>query len=162
MTTQPSDEDVLIQAARAERGEQQSGRSMGASLGVAIALAAVGGVLVFVPRVISVLLPGPLRLLGGFGIPVLVIVGIVAFAIAGLFLLSALASSPLASWGSAVPGSCPQCGESRLRSDTVPGPTAGSPKDAPRGIVTLCPAPAARRPPSTPASITWRRSCRGE
>src|SRR6266700_5831580 len=58
MTSQPSDEDVLIRAARAERGEQRSGRSMGASLGVAIALAAVGGVLVFVPRVISVALPG--------------------------------------------------------------------------------------------------------
>ena len=55
MTTQPSDEDGLIQAARAERGEQRSGRSMGASLGVAIAFAAVGGVLVFVPRVISML-----------------------------------------------------------------------------------------------------------
>jgi hypothetical protein len=140
MTTQPSDEDVLIQAARGERGEQQSGRSMGASLGVAIALAAVGGVLVFVPRVISMLLPGPLRLLG-FGVPILMIVGIVAFAIAGLFLLSALASSPLASWGSAVPGNCPQCGESRLRSDTVPGPAGGNLKEAPRGIVTLCETP---------------------
>jgi hypothetical protein len=140
MTTQPSDEDVLIKAARAERGEQQSGRSMGASLGVAIAFAAVGGVLVFVPRVISMLLPGPLRLLG-FGIPILVIVGIVAFAIAGLFLLSALASSPLASWGSAVPGNCPQCGESRLRSDTVPSPASGNLKEAPRGIVTLCETP---------------------
>ncbi len=141
MTTQPADEDVLIQAARAERGQHRSGVSMGASLGVAIAFAAVGAVLVFVPRVVSMLLPAPLRLLGGFGIPVLVILGIVAFAIAGLFLLSALASSPLAAWGSAVPGNCPQCGESRLRSDTVPGPTTGNLKDAPRGIVTLCETP---------------------
>jgi hypothetical protein len=141
MTTQPSDEDILIQAARTERGQHRSGASMGASLGVAIAFAAVGGVLVFVPRVISMLLPGPLRLLGGFGVPVLVILGIVAFAIAGLFLLSALASSPLATWGSAVPGNCPQCGESRLRSDTVPGPTSANLKDGPRGIVTLCETP---------------------
>jgi hypothetical protein len=141
MTTQPSDEDVLIRAARTERGERRSGASMGASLGVAVAFAAVGGVLIFVPRVISVLLPGPLRMLGGFGVPVLVILGIIAFAIAGLFLLSALASSPLASWGSAVPGSCPQCGVSRLRSDTVPDPANGSSASGPRGIVTLCETP---------------------
>ena len=49
MTTQPSDEDILIQAARTERGQHRSGASMGASLGVAVALAVVGGVLVFVP-----------------------------------------------------------------------------------------------------------------
>src|SRR5690348_15384449 len=111
MSTQPSIEDVLIQAARAERGEQRSGRSMGASLGVAIAFAAVGGALVFGPRLISMILPGPLRLLGWFGGPVLFLVGIVAFAIAGLFLLNALASSPMAAWGSTVPGNCPQCGQ---------------------------------------------------
>jgi hypothetical protein len=141
MTTQPADEDILIKAARAERGQHRSGASMGASLGVAIALAAVGAALVFLPRVVSVLLPGPLRLLGGFGIPVFVILGIVAFAIAGLFFLSALASSPLASWGSAVPGNCPQCGEPRLRSDMVPGSAGENLKDGPRGIVTLCETP---------------------
>ena len=140
MTTQQSDEDILIQAARAERGQHRSGASMGASLGVAIALAVVGGVLIVVPRMISALLPGPLKLLG-FGVPILVIVGIVAFAIAGLFLLSALASSPFAAWGSAAPGNCPQCGEARLRSDTVPGPASGSPASGPRGIVTLCETP---------------------
>jgi hypothetical protein len=138
MTTQPSDEDILIRAARTERGEQRSGRSMGASLGVAIAFAGVGGALVFGPRVISLLLPGPLRLLGGFGVPVLFLLGIVAFAIAGLFLLAALASSPVAAWGSALPGNCPQCGQPKLRSDTVPGATGGNLNDGPRGIVTLC------------------------
>ena len=137
MTTQPSAEDILIQAARAERGQHRSGASMGASLGVAIALAVVGGVLIVVPRMISALLPGPLKLLG-FGVPILVIVGIVAFAIAGLFLLAGLASSPLASWGSAVPGNCPQCGQPKLRSDMVPGTAAESRRDGPRGIVTLC------------------------
>jgi len=138
MTTQPSDEDVLIQTARAERGEQRSGRSMGASLGVAIAFGAVGGVLIFGPRVINMILPGPLRLLGWFGGPVLFLLGIVAFAITGLFLLNALASSPMASWGTTMPGNCPQCGQPKLRSDTVPGPASGSPADGPRGIVTLC------------------------
>jgi hypothetical protein len=138
MSTQQSDEDVLIQAARAERGQQRSGRSMGASLGIAVAFAAVGGVLVFVPRVIGMLLPGPLRLLGGFGVPVLVIMGIVAFAIAGLFLLAALASSPMAAWGSSAPGDCPECGQPKLRSDTVPGPASENLKDGQRGVVTLC------------------------
>ena len=140
MTTPASEEDILIKAARAERGQHRSGASMGASLGVAIALAVVGGLLIFVPRVISGLLPGPLRLLG-FGVPILVIVGIVAFAIAGLFLLSALASSPFAAWGSAVPGNCPRCEQPQLRSDMVPGPASGSPATGPRGIVTLCETP---------------------
>jgi hypothetical protein len=136
--TQSADEDVLIQAARAERGEQRSGRSMGASLGVAIAFGAVGGVLVFGPRLIAMILPGPLRLLGGIGVPVLFLLGIVAFAIAGLFTLAALASSPMAAWGSALPGNCPQCGQPKLRSDTVPGATAGNLPGGTRGIVTLC------------------------
>ena len=136
--TQSADEDVLIQAARAERGEQRSGRSMGASLGVAIAFAAVGGVLVFGPRLIASILPGPLRLLGIFGVPALFLLGIVAFAIAGLFTLAALASSPMAAWGSALPGNCPQCGQPKLRSETVPGPAADNLPGGARGHVTLC------------------------
>ena len=124
MTTQ-SDEEVLIEAARAERGQHRSGASMAAMLGVAIAFGVVGGVLVFLPQIIRTLLPGPLALLGGFPVAALVIAGIVALAMAGLFLLAAFASSPMASWGSAVAGNCPTCGEQRLRSDTVPGPASG-------------------------------------
>lgn len=138
MTSQPTDEDILIQEARAERGQHRSGASMAAMLGVAVVFGAVGFLLIFVPHIVRVLLPGPLALLGFFSLPILVTLGIVAFVIAGLFLLAGLASSPLASWGSAVPGNCPQCGQPKLRSDMVPGTTGESRRDGPRGIVTLC------------------------
>jgi hypothetical protein len=142
MTTQPADEDTLIQAARAERGQHRSGASMFAMLAVAVAFGAVGCLLIFLPQLVSMLLPGPLRLLGGFfSAPVFVTLGIGALGIAGFFLLAALASSPLASWGNKVPGDCPSCGQPRLRSDTVPGGTSGNVRDAPRGIVTLCETP---------------------
>jgi len=141
MTTQPGDEDTLIQLARAERGQHRSGASMFAMLGVAIAFGVVGCLLIFLSHLVSMLLPGPLRLLGGFSTPVFITLGIVALGIAGFFLLAAFASSPLASWGNKVPGDCPSCGQSRLRSDTVPGGTSGHVRDAPRGIVTLCETP---------------------
>jgi hypothetical protein len=138
MTTQPADEDILIDAARAERRQHRSGTSMAASLGAAVAFGAVGVALIAIPHLVAALLPGPLKLIGGFGIPVLVTLGIVALAIAGLFLLGALASSPLASWGSSLPGNCPRCGQARLRSDTVPSSTSPGPAGGPRGVVTLC------------------------
>jgi len=141
MTTQPADEDILIQAARAERRQHRSGASMFGMLGVAVALGVVGGLLLFVPQLVTRLLPGPLRLLGGLSMPVFITLGVVALGMAGFFLLAALASSPLASWGSKLPGDCPSCGQPRLRSDTVPGGTSGSARDAPRGIVTLCETP---------------------
>jgi hypothetical protein len=138
MTSQPADEDILIDAARAERGQHRSGASMAALLGIAVVFGGAGILLVVVPHLLSALLPGPLALLGSASIPVLITLGIVALAIAGLFLLGAFASSPLASWGNAMPGNCPQCGQARLRSDTVPGSTSAKPGDSPRGVVTLC------------------------
>ena len=138
MTTQPADEDILIQAARSERGQHRSGASMAGLLGVAVAFGVVGGLLIFVPQLITMLLPGPFRLLGWFSVPILTTLGILAFGIAVFFLLAAFASSPLASWGNKVPGDCPRCGQARLRSDTVPSGTSGTVKDGPRGIVTLC------------------------
>jgi hypothetical protein len=141
MTTQPADEDILIQTARAERGQHRSGASMVGMLGVAMAFGVVGSLLIFVPRLIAMLLPGPLSLLGGFSVPVFITLGIIAFGVAGFFLLAAFASSPLASWGNKLPGDCPNCGQSRLRSDTVPGAASGAVKDGPRGVVTLCETP---------------------
>jgi hypothetical protein len=138
MTTQPADEDTLIRAARTERGRHRSGASMFGMLGVAVVFGVVGSVLLFLPHLVSMLLPGPLRLLGGFSMPICITLGIMALGIAGFFLLAAFASSPLASWGNKVPGDCPNCGESRLRSDMVSGQNAGDP---PRGIVTLCETP---------------------
>lgn len=142
MTTQPADEDTLIQMGRAERGQHRSGASMVAMLGVAAVFGVVGCLLISLPHLVSVLLPGPVRLLvGGFSMPVFITLGIIALGIAGFFLVAALASSPLASWGNKVPGDCPSCGQPRLRSDMVPGGTSGNVSDAPRGIVTLCETP---------------------
>src|ERR1700729_3743330 len=142
MTTQPTDEDILIQAARSERGQHRSGASMAGMLGVAAAFGVVGCFLIFVPRLITMLVPLPVSLLlGGFSLPVFVTLGVVALGIAGFFLLAAFASSPLASWGDKLPGNCPSCGQARLRSDTVPGGTSSTVTDAPRGIVTLCETP---------------------
>jgi hypothetical protein len=139
MTTQPTDEDILIQAARTERGQHRSGASMVGMLGTAAAFGVVGCFLVFVPHLLAMLLPLPLHLLlGGFSLPVFTTLGVLAFGIAGFFLLVAFASSPLASWGNKLPGDCPLCGQARLRSDTVPGRASGTVKDAPRGVVTLC------------------------
>ena len=142
MTTQPTDEDVLIQAARSERGQHRSGASMVGMLGAAAAFGVVGCFLLFVPRLIAMLLPLPVSLLlGGFSLPIFVTLGVVALGIAGFFLLAAFASSPLASWGNKLPGNCPSCGQVRLRSDTVPGGTSSTVRDSPRGIVTLCETP---------------------
>jgi hypothetical protein len=141
MTTQPADEETLIQMARAERRQHRSGASMFAMLGVAVAFGVVGSLLIFLSHLFGTLLPGPLRLLGGFSIPIFVVLGIVALGIGGFFLLAALASSPLAAWGNKVPGACPSCGQSRLRSGTVPSEASGNVADAPRGIVTLCETP---------------------
>ena len=141
MTTQPADEDILIQMARAERGQHRSGASMAGMFGVAAAFGVAGGLLIFVPRLIAAVLPGPFSLLGGFSVPVFFTLGIIALGVAGFFLLAAFASSPLASWGNKVPGDCPNCGQPRLRSETVPGQASGTVKDGPRGIVTLCETP---------------------
>ena len=142
MTSQPADEDILIQEARAERGQHRSGASMAGMLGVAVAFGVVGGLLIFVPRLITMLLPVPFSLLlGGFSVPIFITLGIIALGTAGFFLLAAFASSPLASWGNKLPGNCPTCGQPRLRSDTVPSGTSGTVRDAPRGVVTLCETP---------------------
>jgi hypothetical protein len=144
MATQSSDEDILIQAARSERSQHRSGASMVGMLGAAVAFAVVGSLLIFVPHLIAMLLPGPLRLLGGFSMPILTTLGILGLGIAGFFLLAAFASSPMASWGNRVPGNCSSCGQDRLRSGTVSGGTGGTggtATDAPRGIVTLCETP---------------------
>lgn len=65
MTSQLADEDILIQAARAERGQHRSGASMAALLGMAVCFAAVGGLLIVVPHVVS-LFPCRLRCLAAF------------------------------------------------------------------------------------------------
>ena len=75
----------------------------------------------------------------------LLVVGVIAFAIAGLLVAGAVFfANPLARWGDAVPGTCPRCGKRALRQEKVEysgweegHPEAGI-KKGPRGIVTLC------------------------
>jgi hypothetical protein len=137
MTIQPSDEDILIQAARAERRQHRSGASMVGMLAVAATFGVLGCLLLFGPHLIAMVLPGPLRFLAGFS-ALLIPLGVVALAMAGFFALAAFASSPAAAWGSKAPGDCPTCGQPGLRSDMVPSAASRNVRDAPRGIVTLC------------------------
>jgi hypothetical protein len=93
-------------------------------------------------------------------LPVFITLGITGLGIAGFFLLAAFASSPLASWGNKLPGDCPSCGQARLRSDTVPGGTSSTLRDAPRGVVTLCETPGCNYAlgltlPNDPESDDW-------
>ena len=140
MTTQPADEDILTQAARDERGQHRSGKSMVSMLAAAAAFGVLGCLLIFAPRLLSAVLPGPLRFFIGLSFFVS-IPGMAALAVAGVFLLAAFASSPLAEWGSKVPGDCPRCGLPTLRSDMVPSPASGNVSETPRGVVTLCETP---------------------
>jgi len=140
MTNQPSDEDILIEAARAERKQYRSGASMFGMLGVAGAFGATGGVLIFGSHLVTRFLAGPFSLLGGFSMPIFTTLGIVALGIAAFFLLAAFVSSPLAAWGDRLPSDCPTCGQSGLRAGTVSGRT-GDTGNGPRGVVTLCEAP---------------------
>lgn len=141
MMNQPSDEDILIQAARAEHRQYRSGASMFGMLGVAAAFGAVGGLLIFGSHLVTRFLPGPFSLLGGFSVPVFTTLGVVTLGIAAFFLLAAFASSPLAAWGDRLPSDCPTCGQTGLRSSTVSGRTGDTPGNGPRGVVTLCETP---------------------
>ena len=161
MTTQPADEDTLIQAARAERRQHRSGASMVAMLGVAVALGVAGCLLIFVPHLVTMLLPRPISLLLGAS--------------------RCLSSSPWASSSSASPGSScwrrlrrarwpregtgcrelPELRPASVRSDTVPG-RARATSDAPRGVVTLCETPGCTtRLPASPAQAARLRLSRG-
>ena len=141
MTTQPSDEDILIEAARAERKQHRSGASMVAMLGTAAAFGAVGSVLIVGSSLATRLLSGVFSVFGGVSMPLFATLGVLAIGIAAFFLLAAFASSPLAAWGSKLPSACPSCGQPKLRSGTVPGPAGSVPEGGPRGVVTLCEAP---------------------
>jgi hypothetical protein len=133
-----TDEDLLIEAAKRERRNRRSGRNMLLALAVAAVCAVIGWLLVF--RVRPFVKAIPFLPLGGVT-SWLLIIGIVAFAIAGLIVAGALlVANPRKRWGDPVAGACPVCGSWTLRQDTV-SPTAvpgtGS-LNAPRGLVTLC------------------------
>ena len=140
-----TDEDLLIDDAISQRKYHKRGYNLLATLSVAAIFAAIGWFLLFWlrPLVKSVwFLP-----LGSVTTGLLII-GIIAFAIAGLLVVGALfATNPFARWGDAFPGKCPLCGKRSLRQDKVEhmwGSKDGAPdleNRVPKGIVTLCETP---------------------
>ena len=138
----PTDEDLLIDFAVSQRKSQKRGPTLLATLPLAAVFAAVGWFLVFWLRPLIKSIPFlPL----GTVTTTLLVVGVIAFAIAGLLVAGAVFfANPLTRWGDAVPGTCPRCGKRALRQEKVEyagweegHPEAGI-KKGPRGIVTLC------------------------
>ena len=137
-----TDEDLLIDAAVRQRKSHKRGGNLLATLTLAAVFAAVGWFLLFWLRPLIKSIPFlPL----GTVTTTLLVVGLIAFAIAGLLVAGAVFfANPLARWGDAVPGTCPRCGKRALRQEKVEysgwkegRPEAGIRK-GPRGIVTLC------------------------
>jgi hypothetical protein len=140
-----TDEDLLIDDAISQRKSHKRGYNLLATLCLAAGFAAVGWVLAFwLRRVVKSI---PLLPLGTVSTSLLVL-GIVAFVIAGLLVAGAFfAANPWSRWGDAAPGTCPLCGKRSLRSETIEHaaweeghPEAGI-KKGPRGVVTLCETP---------------------
>ena len=133
-----TDEDLLIEAAKRERRNRRSGRNLILALAVAAVCAAIGWVLVFRVRAFLKAIPFlPLGTVTSW----LLVIGIVAFGIAGLIVAGALLmANPRKRWGDPVAGACPACGNWTLRQDAVApaGSDTGSLKDVPKGVVTLC------------------------
>jgi hypothetical protein len=125
--TEPSDEELLIQAASGDRARQRAGKSMVVQACIVLVFLALGWWLVF-----GVRLSGALHY-------VALVFGIAAFVNGAWFLPGAVELSPLAPWGDAVPGGCPRCGQRRLRKGEVLHWTApGSGQRSVRGVVTVC------------------------
>jgi hypothetical protein len=115
-----ADADVLVAEAVRRREEQRSGRSMRRQLPRVAGCAAAGLLLIACGHV-----------LGHAASVVMLVVGVLVVAVAGLFLLRALDLSPATAWGEPVGEPCPGCGERSLREDRVAVPEVN-------GIVALC------------------------
>jgi hypothetical protein len=129
-----TDEDLLIKAAQRERKNRRSGRTLLFSLVAAAVCAGIGWVLVFKVRAFLKSIPFlPLGTVTGW----LMIIGVVAFVIAGLIVAGALLmANPRKRWGDPVVGACPTCGNWTLRQGTVTPNSSES--GTPKGVVTLC------------------------
>jgi hypothetical protein len=126
-----TDEALLIEAARRERRNRRSGRNLLLALAVAAVCAATGWVLVFRVRAFLKAIPFlPLGTVTSW----LLVIGIIAFVVAGLIVVGALLmANPRKRWGDPVVGGCPACGNWTLRQATV-APAGQSA----RGVVILC------------------------
>ena len=126
-----TDEHLLIEVARRERRNRRSGRNLLLALVVAAVCAATGWVLVF--RVRAFLRAVPFLPLGTVTNWLLVI-GVIAFVVAGLIVVGALLmANPRKRWGEPIVGGCPACGNWTLRQGTVASAGHG-----PKGVVILC------------------------
>jgi hypothetical protein len=126
-----TDEDLLIEAARKESRNRRSGRNLLLALVAAAVCAAIGWVLVFKVRAFLKAIPFlPLGTVTSW----LLIIGVVAFVVAGLIVAGALLmANPRKRWGEPLVGGCPACGKWTLRQGTV------APADnGPKGVVILC------------------------
>jgi hypothetical protein len=126
-----SDEDLLIEAARRERRNRRSGRNLLLALAAAAVCAVLGWVLIF--RVRAFLRGIPFLPLGTVTRGLL-IVGIIAFVVAGLIVVGGvLMANPRKRWGEPLVGGCPRCGNWTLRQGTVAPAGHGA-----KGVVILC------------------------
>jgi hypothetical protein len=126
-----TDEDLLIEAARRERRNHRSGRNLLLALVVAAVFVVIGWLMVFKVRGVLKSIPFlPLGTVTGW----VVIVGVIAFVVAGLIVAGALLmANPRKRWGDPLVGGCPACGNWTLRQGTVT-PVGNGPK----GVVILC------------------------
>jgi hypothetical protein len=140
-----TDEDLLIEDAISQRKSHRRGYNLLATLSLAAVFGALGWFLLFWLRPLIKSIP---LLPLGTVTTTLLVVGLIAFAIAGLLVAGAFfAANPWARWGDRLPGACPLCGQRNLRQEKVEHagwedghPEAGI-KKGPRGIVTLCETP---------------------
>lgn len=154
-----TDEDLLIDDAISQRKSHKRGANLLATLTLAAVFAAAGWFLVFWLRPLVKSIPFlPL----GTVTTSLLVIGVAAFAVAGLLVAGAVFfANPWSRWGDAVAGTCPLCGKQTLRQEKVEHsaweeghPEAGI-KKGPRGIVTLCETPGC---PYATAKVTTPRS----
>lgn len=126
-----SDEDLLIEAARRERRHHRSGRDLLLALIVAAVFAAIGWLLAFQVRGFLKSIP---FLPVGAVTSWLLVIGVIAFVIAGLIVAGAfLLANPRKRWGDPLVGGCPVCGNWTLRQSAATAGGAG-----PKGVVILC------------------------
>lgn len=136
-----SDEELLLEQARRQRRSRKSGRALVVSLVTAAGFAVAGWLVIF--KVRPVIKSIPLLPVGGV-VTTLLWIGIGAFAIAAVAAAYAvLGARPGRPWGKPFGGKCPQCGQRRLREDTVEHvqPDAAGGGTGPKGVVIACDAP---------------------